>query len=187
MNVLPLSAARRRGRFGFTMIEMMVTVLVLSIAAAIVGVGLGAGNVSYAQTESAARQVMADLIYAQNRAIATQQDVYVTFNTASSTQNGVAADTYALCSALPSTFLTNPMTQSNYTNSWSGKTWSISSVAFGGQKQIYFDELGTPWECDSVGGSPTALPAGGGTVTVSNGSYSATITIQPSTGDITVQ
>jgi prepilin-type N-terminal cleavage/methylation domain-containing protein len=196
-----MKAACRAKSAGFTLIEIMCVMVILAIAAAMVFAGLGdltSQNSFQAQAE--ARQVLADLLYAQNRAIATQSNVYVTFNTASSTTNGVAGQTYALCSALPSTFLTNPVSQASYTNSWSGKTWSISSASLNGQTAMYFDPLGMPWTCTATGSSGALMannasaspspPFPSSTYTpyiaISSGGYTVYVAIQPSTGDMTI-
>jgi type II secretory pathway pseudopilin PulG len=166
---------------------MMCVVVIFAIAAAMVFAGLS--NEGGLQAESAARAVMADILYAQNRAIATQQPVFLTFDTTGSAQSGLPAYTYALCSALPTTYLTNPVTHDSYTNSWSGQSWTVSSVGVTDSStglpatSFCFNSLGTP--CSSTN---TSLPLStASTIIISSGGASATITIQPSTGDVTVQ
>jgi prepilin-type N-terminal cleavage/methylation domain-containing protein len=178
---------RTYARAGFTLIEMLCVVVIFAIAAAIVFAGMS--SQSDLQAESAARAVMADILYAQNRAIATQQPVYLTFNTTGSVVNGLPAYTYAECSALPTTYLTNPVTHDNYTNNWTSQSWSVSSVGItdsstgSAATSFCFNSLGTP--CSSTN---TSLPlTTNSTVTVSSGGYSVVITIQANTGDTTVQ
>jgi prepilin-type N-terminal cleavage/methylation domain-containing protein len=164
-----------RARGGFTLIEILCVVFIFSIAAAIVIAGIGSqGDL---QAQSAAREVMADLLYAQNQAIATQQNVYVYFNT--------AGKTYYLYKPWGTT-LTNPISEHAYSTSWSAASWTVSSVNFGGSPAVYFDSLGEPWSCDNTG-SNGALLSSTGTVQITSDGKSMTISIQPSTGDMTVQ
>jgi prepilin-type N-terminal cleavage/methylation domain-containing protein len=167
----------------FTMIEIMCVIVIMAIAAAIVFAGLS--NQYDLQAESAARQVLADLTYAQNYAIATQQPVYVSFS----------ANTYTLCSALsPVTDLTNPISELSYANTLRTgalPNTTLGTVSFGGTPvagTVYmcFDELGTPWSCNATGGSLSALSVAG-TVPIKAGNKTMTISVQPETGDMTVQ
>jgi prepilin-type N-terminal cleavage/methylation domain-containing protein len=174
-------------RSGFTMIEILCVVVIFAIAAAIVFAGLS--SQSDLQADSAAREIMSDILYAQNRAIATQQNVFVTFNTTGSASSGLPAYTFALCSALPTTYLTNPVTHANYTTAWSSDVWSVSSVSITDSStglatsSFCFNSLGTP--CSS---SNTSLPlTASAVVHVTSGAASVTITINPNTGDATVQ
>jgi len=165
-------------RAGFTLIEILCVVVIFAIAAALVFGGMsGQGSL---QAESGARQVMADLLYAQNQAIATQSFVYVYFNTSGSS--------YSLYSPW-GTCLTNPISQASYTTNWSGQNWSVSSVNLDGtakQPAMYFDSLGEPYSCTNTGASGTLFSTSG-TIQISSGGNTVKITIQPSTGDITVQ
>src|SRR5687767_4923700 len=62
----------------FTLVEILVVVLIIGIAAAVIVPIMGSRD--DLKVKSAARLLMADLIYAQNRAISTQQRHYVIFN-----------------------------------------------------------------------------------------------------------
>lgn len=170
-----MQGPQNRARAGFTLIEILCVVVIFSIAAAIVLSNVG--NQGDLQAESGARQIMADLLYAQNQAIATQQNVYVYFNT--------AGKTYYLYNPWGTT-LTNPVSHASYSTNWSGASWSVSSVNIGGLPAIYFDSLGEPWSCSNTGSGGSLLSTAG-TVQVSSGGSIVTISIQPSTGDMTVQ
>src|SRR5262245_1732270 len=63
---------------GFTLVEILVVVVILGIASAIIIPQIGSRDDLTAA--SATRVIMADLIYAQNRAIATQKWHYVQFD-----------------------------------------------------------------------------------------------------------
>ena len=86
---------------GFTLVEMLCVILILAIAAVIVIPQLGSrGDL---KAGAAARTIMADFVYAQDRAIAHQAPVYVTFDT--------TAKTYAVQEGSPLATITNPATQ----------------------------------------------------------------------------
>ncbi len=176
-------AHRGCARFSaFTFIEVLVVVLILGIASAIVVPQFTSRDDLDAQ--SAARAVMADLLYAQDRAIATQKNQYVVFN--STTQN------YSLyCGAAgPTTLLTHPVNLNNYTMTF-GQTGpnnissdvTLGAVSFGGQTTVAFDEMGTPYSFNSGTATQLSQP---GTVLLNCGSYSLTISVTQDTGEITV-
>jgi Tfp pilus assembly protein FimT len=168
-------------------VEILTVVVILGIASAIVVPQISSH--SDLQAASAARVLMADLIYAQNRAIATQSMVYVTFN--------ATTQTYTLSTAVPLTAantLSHPVTHAPYAitlgpAATTGLTnVSFQNVTFDGKTTLAFDELGTPYACD-----PAALPAAqlvplsAGSLTLTSGQQSLTINIEPYTGEITVQ
>src|SRR5436305_12238070 len=64
----------------FTLIEILVVVIILGIASAIIIPQIGTRD--DINCTAGARVVMADLIYAQNRAIVTQKKHYLDFTTA---------------------------------------------------------------------------------------------------------
>src|SRR5689334_24278427 len=83
-----MSQARHHRRVGsllraFTLIEILVVVVILGIAAAIVVPAIGSRD--DLKTTSAARMIMADLIYAQNRSISQQKKHFVVFDAANET------------------------------------------------------------------------------------------------------
>jgi len=163
------------------MIEMLCVVVIMAIAAAIVYAGMT--NQGYIQAKSAARNIVSDLLLAQNIAISTQAPVYVSFNTGSSASGGINGESYGLCTSISGSavFLINPLTQQAYTNSWANQDWSIQSVSFGGQTFMDFNALGVP---ESTPGTNISSSS---TIVVNSNGYTCTITIQANTGDITVQ
>src|SRR4051812_12404149 len=96
----------RRDSRGFTLVEILMVVIILGIAAACVVPQLSSRD--DLKASAATRVVMADLIYAQNRAISVQQTHYVAFD--------VANKNYALLTAwLPTqVFVTHPISKNNY-------------------------------------------------------------------------
>lgn len=171
-----------RNRPGFTFIEILVVVLILGIASAIILPQISSRN--DLDTASAARTVMADLLYAQNRAIATQQSHYVVFN--------VAGQSYSLYSGSsgPTTLLTHPINGNSYVMTFGpaganniSSNVTLGSVSFNGQNTIAFNELGVPYGYNSGSSVPLSQP---GTIVLNCGSYSLTISVTQDTGEITV-
>jgi type II secretory pathway pseudopilin PulG len=169
----------RAGAFTFT--EVLVVVCILGIASAVVLPEIGdRHDVSAA---AAARTVMADLLYAQNRAISTQSMQYVNFD--------IAGQQYGLYSALsPCQFLTHPINLNNYLMSF-GRTGpnnvssevALTSASFNGQSTIAFDETGVPYSYAS--GIATPL-ASAGAIVLTCENYSLTISVNQDTGEISV-
>jgi prepilin-type N-terminal cleavage/methylation domain-containing protein len=171
--------ASRRSTGGFTLIEILMVVVILGIASAVIVPQIGTRN--DLKVAAAARMVMADLIYAQNRSIASQQMHCVKFDAAAEQYGVVTADD-------TDTYVTHPITKDNYLQSF-GSTPGledvvIESVNFDAQSMIGFDELGTPYAVGGEGG-PAALAAAG-TIVIRSGDYSLTISVEPFTGEITL-
>jgi prepilin-type N-terminal cleavage/methylation domain-containing protein len=160
---------------GFTLIELLCVVLILAIAALIVIPQLGdRGDLKAA---AAARTIAADLMYAQNRAIAKQTPQYVTFNT--------AAKTYSLQEGTPPTTITNPITLSPYTMTFGGTALpdvTLTSADFDAKPALAFDEIGAPYSYDSTNGR-VALTTG--QIKIASDGYTMTLNVQPDTGEIT--
>jgi prepilin-type N-terminal cleavage/methylation domain-containing protein len=171
-------------RGAFTLVEILVVVIIIGIAGAIIVPQLGSRDDMKAS--SAARMLMADLIYAQNTAITQQSNQYVRFD--------VTNNNYAVLDS-GMNVLTHPVTHNSYRVTFGpGGTQGLgdcklASADFVGTNPanhyvtIGFDELGTPlaW--------PDADPAqtmSSGNVVVQSGTYQLKIKIEPYTGQITV-
>jgi prepilin-type N-terminal cleavage/methylation domain-containing protein len=74
-------------RRGFTLIEILCTVSILAIAAVFSMPLLGNGNANVKLVAST-RSIMADLFYAQNLAMSSQEPVYILFSPATGTTGG---------------------------------------------------------------------------------------------------
>ncbi len=178
-------------RSGFTLIEILVVVVILGIASAIVIPQIGArGDL---KASAGARVIMADLMYAQNRAIATQTWHYVKFDT--------AGNRYSVLDRVPMNggdrIITNPVSKSAFTTTLGGANTaladiSLGSAAFNGVDPAYrpeftigFDELGTPWVyCYDLNAVDEMLD---GAIVVQSGAFNVTVTIERYTGEIRVQ
>lgn len=174
-------------RRGFTLVEVLTVVVILGIVAAIVVPQISSAD--DVKTGSAARVVMADLMYAQSRAIATQSYQYVTFD--------ASAQTYALSSGMPvsaSNTLDHPVEHRPYVTAFgtgSARTLgtvSFNSVSFDGKSTLAFDALGTPYAYDAAAAVGARLtPLNSGSLKLSSGDQSLTISIEPYSGEMTVQ
>jgi len=175
---------RPRGglRTAFTFTEVLVVVIILGIASAIVLPQVTSNDDLNAA--AAARTVMADLLYAQNRAIAMQTMHYVTFDTVN--------QRYTLYSGSisPATILTHPINLDPYVMTFGqsgpnnvSQSVSLTSASFNGVTTIAFDEMGVPYSYSS--GTATALSETGA-IELTCGSYTVTISVAQDTGEITV-
>jgi prepilin-type N-terminal cleavage/methylation domain-containing protein len=166
---------------GFTFPEVLAVIVVLGIASAVVLPQVTSNDDLNAG--SAARAVMADLLYAQNRAISTQSTQYVSFN--------IASQQYGLyCSMSPMLVLQHPVNLNDYVMTFGqsgpnnvSQTATLVSASFNGQSTIAFDETGVPYSWNS--GTLTTL-TGPGSIVLQCGNYSLTISVAKDTGDITV-
>ncbi len=137
---------------------------------------------------------MADLIYAQNMAISSQKPIYVKFD--------VANNSYELLSTASTggdVLMKNPTTQRDYQQTFGANsnngldTVSITSATFDGidtvnytdQFTIAFDEMGAPYAFSYSQNGMNDLKDG--TIVLTSGSFTTTITISPYTGEIQVQ
>jgi prepilin-type N-terminal cleavage/methylation domain-containing protein len=173
---------RYRPRSGFTLIEILVMVVILGIMAAVILPQLGTTNDQ--KSMAAARVVMADLLYAQSRSISLQQMHYVQFNTSNGTYQ-------VMTSVSPAVMINNPMSGQAYTvrfgsSSTTGlQSMQLGSANFDGQTVIAFDSMGVPYSYNTSTSTATALVSG--TIVITSGAASSTITVAPFSGQLSVQ
>jgi prepilin-type N-terminal cleavage/methylation domain-containing protein len=170
-------------RQGFTLIEILSVVVILGIVSAVIIPVIGSRD--DLKVAAAARVLMSDLIYAQNRAIATQSMQYVKFD--------VAGKRYSVLSAVsPSeAVIKHPVRHDDYiTRLGAGGTpgleqVTLESASFDGRTILAFDEMGMPYAYNSATNS--AAPLASGTVVLKCGTHSLTVKVEQYTGEITVQ
>jgi prepilin-type N-terminal cleavage/methylation domain-containing protein len=183
---------RACGRGGFTLVEILTVVIILGISAAIIIPSVS--NRDDMRVASAARLVMADLIFAQNKAIAGQKPCYVRFDSANQRYSihetaPTAATTIADAidhPLLPAVFNGKYVTAFGLNHSQLEKL-SIGTVDFGGMTCLKYDELGVPYAYNETTQTATQLTGTSiGKIVLTCGKFSLTITVEPYTGETTV-
>ncbi|HEX3355735.1 MAG TPA: prepilin-type N-terminal cleavage/methylation domain-containing protein [Tepidisphaeraceae bacterium] len=169
-----------RNRHAFTLVEILCVVTILAIASAIIIPQLSTRD--DLKAAAGARVVMADLIWAQNRAISTQQKQYIVFNGQSYTLK------YLDSSGTLQT-ASNPVTKNTYITTFNVAstplaTVSIGTHTFAGKSSLCFDEMGTPWGYD---GSGTFSMNSDGQIGIGCNTQNLTITLSAYTGETSVQ
>jgi prepilin-type N-terminal cleavage/methylation domain-containing protein len=170
-------------RSGFTLIEILCVVVILGIASAIIIPQIGSRD--DLNSAAAARVLMSDLMYAQNRAIAMQKKHFVVFNGQTYTIESRNTDVSALFT------VTQPITKDPYIVTFGQANTplansSLSSPTFGSSTTVAFDEMGSPYAYNSASNTLTPLSAAG-TINVTCGAKTLRISIEPYTGEATVQ
>lgn len=170
------SKIRRRSKRGYTLIEVLITVTIMGLAAAIVVPNMMQGGTLGVQ--AGARMIIADLLFAQNEAMAQQSTRRVVFNT---TNNSYRVEKYD--SSVTAWVLEfNPSkgmgsNQQNYEVSFDDdgrfRGIEIVSADFNGSSTIEFDDLGNP--------------SSGGTIEIRFEEHEYEIKVAPFTGRVTVE
>jgi prepilin-type N-terminal cleavage/methylation domain-containing protein len=185
--------SRTRQKPAFTLVEILVVLIILGIAAAMIVPQMGSRD--DLRAAAAARMVMADLIYAQNRAIATQQRHLVIFDTTSTPKTYILKRATQVTPSVILADVQHPITKdSNYDVQFGVKNTPMEHVTLGtvsieGYKAVAFNELGVPSFYDATNGTTpfTDLStANGSTIEVTCGKFTLTVKVQPYTGEITV-
>lgn len=162
----------------FTLIELIIVMSIIAISAVVVAPMLAPRD--DVRAESAVRKIVADLNYAQSMAIATQRPWFVRFN----------AGGYDLATESGGTFTvaSHPITQVPFvvgigpaSDEPQLRPVTLGAVSFDGEMTIAFDALGTPYAWD--GSDLTPLSASG-SIVITSGSFTRTVTVQPITGEV---
>jgi len=143
------NSIRSRGQQAYTLVEVLLVVAILGIvSAAVIPSMLTAGELG---VQAAARVIVADLLYAQNEAIAQQASHKVVFDVANNTYQLQDQNGNTLTVDWLSGSANNYVVDFNDDQRFQGVT--ITAVAFGTAtpNEITFDSLGGP----SIGGSIT--------------------------------
>lgn len=187
MSPLVTASQRARAAFcrGFTLVEILCVVVIVGIAGAVVIPMIGSRDDLKAAATT--RTLMADLIYAQNMSITTQNPHYLVFDIANKRYD--VQDSAGLV-------IQHPIEKMPYTVNFgtSGKSAfrdcelvSAKFIAASSGTEfaaIGFDELGTP----VVRTAPTTTEAmSSGVVEIKSGVHRLLVEVEPFTGQITVK
>jgi len=167
----PCRRPRRPMRHGYTLVEVLIVIVIIGLAGAIVVPQMMTGTSLTIQ--AAARQVIADLMYAQNEAVAMQDTRTVVFEADQNRYHMVdgQGDLVFVNWKGGSAHTGNYVVNIGQDHRFSGV--KIDAVSFAGQQQISFDDLGTPSQ--------------GGTIDLTHGETRYRITVAAFTGRITVE
>ena len=151
--------------YGFTIVEILIVVVILGIAA-MTAIPMMSSGADF-QIRSAANMIAADLEYAKSMAISRGQNYYVVFN--ESTESYQIEDQ-------SSTVIQHPVKKGfsyivNFPNESRLRKVEITSVSFTNDK-VGFDCLGSPDD--------------GGTIIINADGITATISVEPVTGYISI-
>ncbi len=160
---------------GFTFIELVVVMIVLGIAA-LLAVPMFS-SAADSQLQAAANTIAADLEYVKNLAITRQMNLTVVFDSANESylvQETATGTTIAHPTKAGSTFTVNfaPDHRTNQVD---------FTALFDGVSSITFDYLGTPYS-----GTGTASAMAAGQISLTAGTFSTTVTVEPVTGYVSI-
>ena len=174
--MMKCTTTRRPKQSGYTLIEVLITVTIMGLAAAVVVPNMLQGGSLGVQ--AGARMIIADLLFAQNEAMAQQSDRRVTFDPSDNSYRVEKYDSSATAWVLEH----NPVlgaasgTQ-NYVVDFDDdprfKGIEIVSADFTGSTTVEFDDLGNP--------------SSGGTVRLRFDTHRYDIKVAPFTGRVTVE
>jgi hypothetical protein len=154
----------------------MAVLVILAIAAAIVLPEFGRHD--DLKLASASRELQADLLFAQSRAMATGKTIYVHFD--------MRAGKYSLLESIdPPHVMRHPDSRLPYEVELGAGFLQgviIESATFDGNAVLAFDAMGRPYSSGSA--SSSLAPLNAGSIVLSGGGNSQTLTIEPVTGHL---
>ncbi len=159
-HIAPIDRSRSTRR-AFSLVEL-VTVMAIGSILASMAIPRWSTATQHYQADLAAQRVASDLTLARARASFASATVTVTFNPANSTYSFTGMPDPDHANATYAVNLAGPPYRA-----------AITSVNFGGTSQLSFDGFGTPMQ--------------GGAIVVTVGDRSHTITVDPVTGNATIQ
>jgi type II secretion system protein H len=163
---------------GFTLVEILCVVVILGIAAATIVPQMGARD--DLKLSAAARALMADLAYAQSRAITKQRKQYIQFGEG---QYELLSRTTDAAPLSPLTHPDRPRRLRRIVRLGPLRDVRVATASFDGQATLVFDELGSPMSYDGTSAATLASP---GTIRFESGTAVLTMQIEPYTGEITL-
>lgn len=184
-NTRPMPRVRRRrwSRPAFTLVEILIVVAILGFTTALILPQIG--NRDDVRTVSMARALMADLAYAQSRAMSTQSRQYVRFSPITNAYE-------VLDQFTPSErIIPHPVDKKPFRVLFGTgrtddlKTVGLEAASFNGKPVVAFDELGTPYSYDPV--TKVSVPlAAAGTIQLKSRDYRMTVSVEPFSGELKV-
>jgi prepilin-type N-terminal cleavage/methylation domain-containing protein len=173
----PVRGSVSRG--AFTLVEILAVVIILGIASALIIPQLSSRD--DLKAASAARLIMADLIYAQNQSIAMQRMHYVKFD--------IEGRSYTILDSMsPERPITHPVTKESafVTRFQQGpglRDVALVSATFNGYPVLAFDELGTPHYYNGAATAPATVSE----IVIRSGVHKLSVAVEPYTGEVHVR
>lgn len=159
---------------GFTLVELLIVVAIIGITA-LIAVPMMSSGADF-QLRAAANIIAADLEYAKSLAISNQDNYSIVFDASNETY--VMQDSNGAAVADP--VRSGSTVSVDFANDGRFSQLDISSVSFDSTDTVTFDYLGSPYN-----GSGGALTSG--TIVLTAGSQSVTISVEPITGYVSIQ
>lgn len=159
--------SRMKHNTAFTLIELIVVILLAAIISAIAVVRWPGSRINL---NAAAQQLASDIRYTQTLAMSRAQDYVLT----------VSSSSYAITTGSGAA-VNNPITGSATVTLSSGITITIPPTNLP-NNLIAFDSQGIP----QINSNTTTPLANAAVITLTSGSNTTTVTIQPQTGRVTV-
>lgn len=146
---------------GYTLIELVLVIAILGILA--IAVVLISPSITPARLDAAAKQVQSDIEYAQQMAMMVTTTHGVSF---------VASGAYTVYESTTATPIASPLTKQSMVMTLSDK---FPDISIQNNYTVEFNSFGSP------------TTGGGGSVVVTDGTNTRTITVTANTGKVTLE